>query len=924
QGNIHTVGNVAWVRPTGPIGAYQLDARVTATDLGSGVDHVAFPAFGAGWTPAAAGNAAFTSPTPVADAYTRSITFTTPSSLTTPGLLAATAVDGAGNQSTTPFEVRLDATAPSGSAAAVTAGRQATPTVTVALTAGTEGALESGLGSWTLQYDTAPLANDTCGTFASSWAVVATGVGAAPANYAHDTTLDGSACFRYRLTTYDNVSNVAVSAASTNARRVDVTVPTVATTTPADGSAQSGTFTVGGTAVDAHSGIDHVTLTFIGPASGTICDPATLGGTSPNWTFGCAWNTSALPDGTYTVRAISHDRAGNVSATHDIAVNLDNQPPFIGFHSFTDSSPYTYWAGPVGTNDRIWFNPAAPAGTHSFDVHITASDLGSGVARVEFDGAGTGWTPGAAIATDTTAAATPAADSYTMTYSFDTTNPGLVDPPTLDVAAFDPANNPSYETFDVTADNVQPAGGGVTYADGFVPTTNVTVSIDTGTDGAGSGIASWALVRFDGSLSGATCTAWGATETSIATGLGAHVGTAADVVGDPGCFRYRLRVTDNVGNVRTYTSASEVRVDLTPPTGTIVLAPGTNPANQYLDSPTRLYVNTSAGHSGTFTATVNANAASGVLDVTFPTLAAGFTGAGVMPGPGPSFARTYSWVAGAGAPPAGTIAVAQSNSLGHVDLPFDVIADPTAPAGGTTTYASSFTTTTSVSVAYTIGTDGGSGIAGHQLERERGTLAAGACTWTGTWTPAGPANGPLTFNDATLAHADCYRYRVSVTDRVGNVGSTVAGPAIMVDTTAPTSATMEFVEHAADQASTHLAATDSIWYRNGVGTVGTPARFYMAVRAVDPESGTGAPTFPLLPGNWVVGASTPVAGGFQAEYGRWGTATEPGTVTAIVPNGAGLTTTISGDILEDNEVSSAPSWSIAYDHGFNITTSATV
>ncbi|MCB0877465.1 MAG: Ig-like domain repeat protein [Thermoleophilia bacterium] len=894
---MHSVGNVAWVNPNAPAGAYTLDARVTATDLGSGVASVDFPALGAGWSPGSTTAATFTDPVPVADAYTMSYTFANPAALAPPGMNSASAVDGAGNAAPIGFDVRLDGNAPTGVTSSVANGAQNSPSVSVTLGSGSDGALESGIGGWTLLYDMAPLSNGACGAYSGSWSVAATGVGIAPGTYAHDVTALGTGCYRYQLQSTDNVGNVGDSGAPTTEQQVDLIDPTVAITSPADGSFMSGTFNVAGDAVDNETGIDHVRLEWTGPAatSGVICDPASLAGTAPNYTFTCPWATGPadlnLPDGTYTVTATSYDLVGNVSATHSISVNLDNNPPFTGFHSFdTTGNQYAYWAGPVGTNNQLWYNPNAPAGTYSFDVLVTATDP-AGVDRVEFDGAGAGWTPGAAVATQTVAVGPP--DRYAQTYTFDTSG-AIADPATLQATAFDPADNPGTVDYEFTPDLADPAGGTLSYANGYFGSTSLPVTIDTGDDGTGSGIRGWELLRADGTLSGGSCIGWGGYTTSVATGSGQYSGTQTDTVTDPGCFRYRLVVTDNVGRVGTFDGTDETKIDLTPPTGSVVLSEGVSGTQyQYLASPTSIYINTNAGASGDFNVDVTATAASGILDVDFPSLAAGFTGNGTVPGPGPSFPHVYNFNGPASAPPASSNVHIRSNSLGPLDLPFSVIADPNPPTGAAPTLASGFTTSTSVAVTWTGGNDGsGSGVATEQLERETGTLAGGACTWNNDWAPVAGATTPGTTTDSSLVTATCYRYRTAYTDNVANLGHTAPSAAIMVDTTAPIGASVVItpVTNAAHQ---WVSAPDTVWV---AADPTAPASFKVTVTANDPESGTGTAVFPALGSTFVLNPGGP----FDASYSWSATAVAPGAAPSVlVANGAGLTTTIPFNVYVD-------------------------
>ncbi|MCW2950767.1 MAG: Large repetitive protein, partial [Thermoleophilia bacterium] len=897
---MYAVGSVAWVNSTAPVGSYTLDARITAYDLGAGMNRVDVAALGAGWTPSGASTATLTSPTPVANAWTRSFTFTNPSSLVAPGVKTMTGVDNAGNSAPTSFDIRLDGSAPTGGATSVTAGRQNTGSVSVAVTAASESALESGLASWTVQYDTAPLSNDICAAFNNSWSSAATGVGIPPATVSHNVTALGSQCYRYRLVSTDNVGNIATSAASAGARRVDLVAPTVAITSPAPGTAKSGTFTISGTASDAHTGVDHVKLEWLGPdgpdadtlpdAVGVVCDPATLAGASPAWTWSCSWATALLPDGTYTLRATAYDRTLTPSSTFDSTVVLDNNPPYIAFYSFTESTPYAYWAGPVGTNSSLWYNPSAPSGTYNFDVNVTSYDLGTGVTRVEFDGAGTNWTPGGAVATDTTSSPIPTANSYTATYQFDTSGSGPATPPTLKATAFDPANNPNSATFNLLPDNTAPSGQTLTYANGYSASTTVPVSFDYGSDGAGSGMANWQLYRSDATLSSGSCVGWGALY-SIQTYTPPHTGAGSfsDVASDQTCVKYEWRATDNVGNVKIVTSTNVLKFDLVPPTGSLTLAPATNPGAQLLVNPTKLIVNTNV--AGSFTATVSGSAGSGLLNADFPTIATGFAAGSTVAAPSP-IVKTYSWSAGALTPGAGLSATLRSNSLGTLALPFQIVADNAGPTGGSVTHAAGFTSASSLPLTFGQGSDSVAGVASWQLQRETGSLAAGVCSWGGGFLPVGPAGGN-SFTDA-LTQATCYRYRVATTDNVGNVGYSPVSAATMVDQTAPTGATVTLAT-GTNPSNQYLASASSIWINPTLN-----GSFGVTVSATDAESGTGAATFPALGAGWTTSGATATTASFVWVVG----AAAPASPSVIVANGSGLTTTIPFTVQLD---SAAPS-----------------
>src|SRR5207245_7968812 len=94
-------------------------------------------------------------------------------------------------------------------------------------------------------------------------------------------------------------------------------------------------------------------------------------------------------------------------------------------------------------------------------------------------------------------------------------------------------------------------------------------------------------------------------------------------------------------------------------------------------------------------------------------------------------------------------------------------------------------TTLSVPLTLTNGSDAQSGIDSTSgvVERDSAPLAAGSCgTFSGSWTQVTLVGGA----DTTVASGNCYRYRYSISDRVGNVSSPSSASAdAQVDATAP-------------------------------------------------------------------------------------------------------------------------------------------
>ena len=99
---------------------------------------------------------------------------------------------------------------------------------------------------------------------------------------------------------------------------VDWTPPTVSVVSP--GTAVKGTPTIAMTATDAETGIASVTLERFAPGASDwaiVCTDTT----SP---YSCAWNTSAVADGQYSLRARATDNAGYESTSDSVRTTVAN------------------------------------------------------------------------------------------------------------------------------------------------------------------------------------------------------------------------------------------------------------------------------------------------------------------------------------------------------------------------------------------------------------------------------------------------------------------------------------------------------------------------------------------------------------------------------------------------------------------------
>jgi hypothetical protein len=135
--------------------------------------------------------------------------------------------------------------------------------------------------------------------------------------------------------------------------------------------------------------------------------------------------------------------------------------------------------------------------------------------------------------------------------------------------------------------------------------------------------------------------------------------------------------------------------------------------------------------------------------------------------------RTYSWSSANPTAPAGPQDVSATNHAGLTSgtTAFTLVADDTAPIDGTITYADGDTTGPSVSVGFTPGTDGGSGLnaTAGVLQRAEAPLTGATCGSYGSFdTVTGATDAASPFVDDSVTPGTCYQYRYLQSDNVGN------------------------------------------------------------------------------------------------------------------------------------------------------------
>ena len=295
-----------------------------------------------------------------------------------------------------------DHTAPTVSITAPASGATVSGTVNVTANASDSG---SGMARVDFYLDNVLTSSDTTAPYAWSW-------NASAVTGSH--TLGAKA--------FDNAGNSApaTNVTVTVTAPADTTAPTVSITAPANGASVTGTVNVTANASDSGSGMARVDFLLDGAV--TSSDNA-----AP---YAWSWNSASTTPGSHTLSARAYDVAGNSAPASNVVVTVvapDTTAPTVSI------------TAPV--------NGAAVSGTVS--VTASASDTGSGVARVEF------YLDSVLTNTDTTSP---------YSWSWDTTT-ATAGAHTLSAKAYDVAGNSA-------------------------PSTNVSVTI-----GAPADISGWTLTQ---------------------------------------------------------------------------------------------------------------------------------------------------------------------------------------------------------------------------------------------------------------------------------------------------------------------------------------------------------------------------------------------------------------------------------------------
>jgi hypothetical protein len=627
------------------------------------------------------------------------------------------------------------------------------------LAQGTDPSGVAATGSQLLR-STATLISGTCGAFGTYTLVTG---GTDPSSPTSDTVTD-QACYRYQYVVSDLLGNPTTFTSADI--KVDTTAPSAPTlsfgtfsnaysigsTVFYRSAAATGSFRSTASATDTASGI----ASYAFPALGThwTSTPVSTGVNT------YAWSVPPAASGTSTVTATNN--ATKTSAGTSFTLTPDDTGPTVGTVSYLDGS----------------------TSSTSVSVSFTAgTDAGSGIGTRLLQRASATLTNGACGAfggfttvTNGTNPTSPLANTvtsgncyqYQYLVSDNVGNAGAV------------AGSANVVKIDTTG----PTGGSVA-ASGLVGTgslysssTTVTLNLAKGTDPSGVAATGAQLLRARATLFGGTCLTYGTY--ALVTGGTDPSSPKSDTVTDQACYRYQYVVSDTLGNTTTYTSA-DIKVDLTAPSAPTLTF--SSFSNAYWSSGSTVFYRSAAG-TGSFRATASAtDSVSGIASYGFPALGSNWTST-----PFSTSTNTYGWTVSPAA--SGTSSVtATNNATGtSAGTPFTLTADDTAPTPGTVSYLNGATSSSSVSVSFTSGTDAGSGVATatRVLQRASAPLTSGVCGTFGAFTTRS-TNPTSPYSDSVFTPT-CYKYQYVVLDNVGNPDTATSASIAKIssDVTGPT------------------------------------------------------------------------------------------------------------------------------------------
>ncbi len=245
---------------------------------------------------------------------------------------------------------------------------------------------------------------------------------------------------------------------------------------------------------------------------------------------------------------------------------------------------------------------------------------------------------------------------------------------------------------------------------------------------------------------------------------------------------------------------------------------------------------------------------SGPLQVTYPLVStSGWTHPAETVTAAPSFtSSTYSWTAGSTTSPGAQSIIAEDKALQTATATLTLTNDTTGPTGQTVALSGGPNfSTLSVPLTLVKGSDAGAGVDGASglVERAAATATNGICGTFGPWAPVTLAGGA----DTSVVAGNCYRYRYTISDLLGNVSSPSAASAdAVIDTSATTTTTSAVTTTTASAATTSLVTVDAPTELTGAGN-----QYYSAGTVWFQPGGSGSFTLNATAQSGVVSVAFP-------------------------------------------------------------------
>ncbi|MCX6709774.1 MAG: hypothetical protein NTV63_02350, partial [Candidatus Woesearchaeota archaeon] len=498
------------------------NVSVTATDATSGIKNVSFP------ITTSSGGADLTS------AYSWTYDWDTSDTYSQNATIQA--YDNAQNNRSCEFNITRDITAPSGGYVSYNNTISSKLAHRINVSDGTDSG--SGLAAAQLYSQSATLTGTTCGSYGNFTAV---GNSATGKTYVDDSTLLNGYCYKYLFNVTDNVQNT-VNYTSANEIKIDSGAPTINFVYPSDDDNANVTRTYTYVNVTASETLTSAKLEWNGSEQA-------MSGSGTNWYI----NKTSLSEGIYSYRVSGNDSSDNWGYSATRTITIDTTAPTCSVSAIAENTTYGYVSGKT-----LYYSNKSTGG---YNVSVTATDATSGIKEVAFS-------------STTSIGGTDATSAYSWTYDWNTS---AIYSQNATITAYDNVLKTATCEFTVTKDITAPSGGSVSYNNTNTSKTAHRINVSEGTD-SGSGLATAQLYRQSATLTGTTCGSYGAF-TAIGTSATGKTSVDDSGLSSGNCYKYLYNVTDNVQNTVNYTSANEIKVDISPPGITFVYPTDANNSN---------------------------------------------------------------------------------------------------------------------------------------------------------------------------------------------------------------------------------------------------------------------------------------------------------------------------------------------------------